>query len=135
MGNGSKVRHQDLVVRASKDLKPTIYFAALSGYKVAFIRKDVMFPFTRLAGSTVLFLAGFSSSPDAFSQINAFGMATIVTQPKSAITEAGVPVMFSCVATGSGSLAFQWYFQGAPLSGATGSSFTLGRPMGADAGR
>ena len=49
----------------------------------------------------------------------------ITTQPKSQTVKAGVNVTFTVVATGTPTLAYQWTFDGTPISGATASTLTL----------
>jgi Bacterial Ig-like domain (group 2)/Galactose oxidase, central domain/Immunoglobulin I-set domain/Kelch motif len=50
---------------------------------------------------------------------------TVVTQPKNASVTAGQSATFSVTATGTGPLTYQWAENGAAISGATGSSYTL----------
>jgi hypothetical protein len=58
----------------------------------------------------------------------------ITTQPKSQTVTAGSSVTFSVVATGTPTLAYQWTFDGTPVSGATASSLTLGNVQAPAAG-
>ena len=59
---------------------------------------------------------------------------TISTQPVSLSASAGASVTFSVAATGSATLAYQWYDAGTAISGATGSSYTIASVTEADAG-
>jgi hypothetical protein len=57
----------------------------------------------------------------------------IVTQPASITVTQGTTATFSVTATGS-ALTYQWQFNGAPLSGATGSSLVLSNVQASAAG-
>jgi hypothetical protein len=59
---------------------------------------------------------------------------TIGTQPASLAVAAGSPAAFSVVATGAGPLTYQWQFNGAAISGATGASYSVGSVQAAHAG-
>jgi len=58
----------------------------------------------------------------------------ITTQPKSQTVTAGSTVTFTVVATGTPVLAYQWTFDGAPISGATASALTLSNVQAAAVG-
>jgi hypothetical protein len=58
----------------------------------------------------------------------------ITGQPVSQTVTTGQAATFSAAASGSGPLAFQWYRNGAPISGATGSSYTTAATVAADNG-
>jgi O-glycosyl hydrolase len=49
----------------------------------------------------------------------------ITQPPQSAKVSAGTTVQFSCSATGDAPLAFQWFFNNLPISGATGATLVL----------
>ncbi len=59
---------------------------------------------------------------------------TIVTQPSSHSVQAGQPVTFSLVASGTGPLSYQWRRQGVVIPGATSTQFTLPAAQISDAG-
>ena len=50
---------------------------------------------------------------------------SITLQPQSQTNVVGGNVTFTAAATGSGTLSYQWRFNGANLAGATGTSLTL----------
>ncbi|MDB6124071.1 MAG: Immunoglobulin I-set domain protein [Pedosphaera sp.] len=58
----------------------------------------------------------------------------ITTQPQGQTVEAGSNVTFSVTATGSNPLAYQWSFNGNPISSATLSSLTLTNVQSSNAG-
>jgi formylglycine-generating enzyme required for sulfatase activity len=59
----------------------------------------------------------------------------IGSQPQGQAVNAGAPVMFSVVATGTAPLAYQWRLDGEAVPGATGANLTLSAVQAADAGR
>jgi hypothetical protein len=59
----------------------------------------------------------------------------IRTHPRSITTVVGGTATFSAVAQGSGVISYQWFFNGAPIIGATSSNLTIVSPQGSDAGR
>lgn len=58
----------------------------------------------------------------------------ISTQPSSMLVSAGTWQRLSVAATGTGPLSFQWYKNGAPLTGATSTSITFKSITSANAG-
>ena len=58
----------------------------------------------------------------------------IATQPASTTVAAGSPFTLSVAATGLGTLAYQWYLDGAVIVGATGSSYAVSSASASDAG-
>lgn len=50
---------------------------------------------------------------------------TITNQPQGQVSPVGSSASFAVAATGMGSLSYQWLYYGAPISGATQTSFTL----------
>lgn len=57
-----------------------------------------------------------------------------VTQPQPVRTCAGEPVLLSVQATGTGVLSYQWRRNGTPISGATGTNYSITSLSGADTG-
>jgi alpha-tubulin suppressor-like RCC1 family protein len=60
--------------------------------------------------------------------------AAITTSPQSASTTAGQTAIFSVVATGTGTLSYQWLRDGADIAGATAASYTTAALTLADNG-
>jgi hypothetical protein len=58
----------------------------------------------------------------------------ITTQPKSATTNVGATVSFSVVASGTAPLSYQWYDNGAPISGATLNAYSISGVFTSDSG-
>lgn len=59
---------------------------------------------------------------------------TITQHPQSQTVDAGASVTFSVAATGTAPLSYQWHKNGAPIDGATGSSYTINPVQAGDAG-
>jgi len=59
---------------------------------------------------------------------------TITLQPQNAVVTTGQSVTLNVVASGSGALSYQWYFNGQALAGATGASYTISAPAPNQAG-
>jgi uncharacterized protein (TIGR02145 family) len=59
---------------------------------------------------------------------------SITTQPQSQTVAAGQSVTFSVSATGTAPLSYQWYKDGATISGATSSSYSISNVQTANAG-
>ena len=59
---------------------------------------------------------------------------TISTQPKSQTVTEGNAVTFSVMATGTGTLSYQWKKDGTAISGATSASYTISSAKRSDAG-
>ena len=76
--------------------------------------------------------AGSVTSSSAFLSVET--PPAITSQPQSRTVNAGVSATFSTSANGSGPLNYQWRRNGANISGATGSSYTLASPQAADSG-
>ena len=58
----------------------------------------------------------------------------IDSQPSNQMANEGVDVTLSVVASGTGEISYQWYFNGATISGATASSLMLDSVTVADSG-
>ncbi len=58
----------------------------------------------------------------------------ITAHPESRTVKAGTNVTFTVLASGTAPLAYQWYFAGAALAGATNSTFSLSLVASSDAG-
>lgn len=58
----------------------------------------------------------------------------ITGQPQSQTIARGQTASFSATATGSGTLSYQWYFNGGTIAGATTSSYTKSNAQANDAG-
>jgi len=64
-----------------------------------------------------------------------FAAAPVIqTQPQSQTVTAGSSVQFSVTASGRPAVTYQWYFGGAAISGATGSSYSLSNVQTGNAG-
>ncbi|MEW6302216.1 MAG: immunoglobulin domain-containing protein [Verrucomicrobiota bacterium] len=85
---------------------------------------------------TVTVSDGALSGSDTFQVTVSGGPVTppsISTPPQSQTVNAGANVTFSVTASGSTPLSYQWRKNGANISGATGSSFTLNNVSASDA--
>ncbi|MFB9242288.1 hypothetical protein IV454_16755 [Massilia antarctica] len=60
--------------------------------------------------------------------------ASITTQPRTQAVQAGQPATFSVVASGSGTLSYQWWRNGAAVAGATSAIYTTLAATLADSG-
>jgi len=79
--------------------------------------------------------AGTATSANATLTVNAVAVApAITTQPVSKTVSAGGSATFSVVATGTAPLVYQWKFNGAAISGATATSYTINNCQSANAG-
>ena len=58
----------------------------------------------------------------------------ITQQPQSVSTNVGADVLFAVAATGTAPLFYQWRFNGTPINGATGTSYTRTNAQNPDAG-
>jgi streptogramin lyase len=62
------------------------------------------------------------------------GAPQIVTQPSAQFVTVGGSATFSVTASGSSGLSYQWNFNGAAISGATNSSYTVSNAQASNAG-
>ena len=93
-----------------------IYRLAKASREARQLQEEVRAP--GLAGASVTLT---SVAPAALVQSQA---PVIVVPPVNTATTAGYPATFSVVASGSGTLSYQWSNASGPISGATGSSYT-----------
>ncbi len=91
-----------------------------------------------LSGQLMITTSNGAVSADIAVQNVTFTVApsapVITAQPKSQTVSEGGSVTFSVTATGSAPLLYQWMKDGAVISGATGSSYTIGSVKAGDAG-
>jgi hypothetical protein len=79
--------------------------------------------------------AGSVTSTAATLTVNpAVQLPVVLTQPAAATRTVGQSVTFTIAASGSGSLAYQWYLDGIPIAGANAPSYTLPAVALTDAG-
>ncbi|MDY0747035.1 DUF3500 domain-containing protein [Paucibacter sp. R3-3] len=77
---------------------------------------------------------GSSTSSDSGSTTTTVAAPTIGSQPASLTVTAGASATFSVVATGSGTLSYQWFKGSTAISGATAASYTIASTAAGDAG-
>jgi hypothetical protein len=77
--------------------------------------------------------AGSVTSTAALLTVTAAPVApSIATQPSNVTVTEGLPASFSVVASGTGTLSYQWRRNGTAISGATSDSYTLASTRAAD---
>ncbi len=76
----------------------------------------------------------FGGYLDTTSTATTYTRPTITTQPASYSVSEDGSATFSVVATGTGTLSYQWYKDGVAISGATASSYTVADAASTDAG-
>jgi hypothetical protein len=59
---------------------------------------------------------------------------TLTAQPESVVLNLGMPAKFTVQATGTGALSYQWYKDGTPIAGQTGTSFRIAAAGNSDIG-
>jgi hypothetical protein len=77
---------------------------------------------------------GLGAATSAVAVLTVLVPPGITAQPQSRTNVAGTVATFGASASGSGPLSFQWQFNGANLSGATGASLSIGNVQASDAG-
>ena len=88
-----------------------------------------------LVTNTVNSVASSSTASSAVSLIvTAPSTPTIATQPTAKSVTVGQSVTFSVLATGSGTLSYQWTKGGVAISGATTATYTISTTASTDAG-
>ena len=79
--------------------------------------------------------AGSVTSTAATLTVNpAVQLPVVLTQPAAATRSVGQSVTFTIAASGSGSIAYQWYLDGIPIAGANAASYTMSAVALTDAG-
>ncbi len=58
----------------------------------------------------------------------------LTSQPQSVVLNYGMPAQFSVAATGTGTLSYQWFKDGVPISGQTSTSFRIATATANDMG-
>ncbi|MBI5770411.1 MAG: M36 family metallopeptidase [Verrucomicrobia bacterium] len=81
-----------------------------------------------------LFLAGSYAAGAMFTNAASGTAPVFTTQPAGQTVAAGAGVTFSAAASGNPAPAFQWYFNSAPISGATNASYSIAAATVAQAG-
>ena len=100
-------------------------FAALMAYLMAFLMATAL---TACSGGTVTVGGNTTQTPAAQTAL------TITSQPDSQTVVKGQTATFAVVASGSGTLAYQWKKNGTNIPGATASSYTTPATSNADNG-
>jgi endonuclease/exonuclease/phosphatase family metal-dependent hydrolase len=94
----------------------------------SFVRTNVQSP--DLGVYQVVITNSFGAVTSAPVYLAFIAAPTITNQPSSLSVEAGNPASFRVAASGNEPLAYQWYFKGSAITGATASSFT--RPQASE---
>ncbi len=76
----------------------------------------------------------FGGYLDTTSTDTTYVRPTITVQPAATSVAIGNSATFAVTATGTGTLAYQWYFGSTPISGATSASYTVTNATSASAG-
>jgi hypothetical protein len=89
---------------------------------------------SRAGNYTVVIADSVGSVTSAVATLTVYVPPAIATQPQSQALAQNQHAYLYVVANGSAALAYQWNFNGAPVSGATDSTLALGQVQPADAG-
>ncbi|HEY2458117.1 MAG TPA: immunoglobulin domain-containing protein, partial [Candidatus Acidoferrum sp.] len=87
-----------------------------------------------LAGALLVMLVVLSLSGCAGGFQGAKPVAPSITQPASVTVTAGQTATFGVTASGTGPMSYQWYKNGAPISGATSNTYTTPATASGDSG-
>lgn len=91
---------------------------------------------TSNAGSySVVVSDDYSSLQSSTAKLSVIKPVAISASPSSQVVNEGSSAAFSVTASGTGPLSYAWYFNGAPISGATSSSFKIADVSTSDAGK
>jgi polygalacturonase len=107
-------------------------FTPLDGYNAALRDGKNPVKLFQLARPTALLLA--LTCAIALDSSSVLAAPVIVTQPDSISTNAGSAATFSVAATGTGTVTYQWQFNGVAIPGATNANYTIANPTVADVG-
>jgi hypothetical protein len=86
------------------------------------------------AGALLVMLVVLSLSGCAGGFQGAKPVAPSITQPASVTVTAGQTATFGVTASGTGPMSYQWYKNGAPISGATSNTYTTPATASGDSG-
>ena len=85
-------------------------------------------------GYSVVVTNGAGSATSTVATLTVIVPPSLTQQPVSQSAVEGANVLFSCAATGTAPLNYQWYFGGVPIAGATASSVWVSNVQPAQAG-
>lgn len=100
-------------------------------------RKFLLVPILAVGAVLALSACGGGGSSDSSGSGGDSGTSTAPTismQPSSVTVTEGASASLSVTATGSGTLSYQWYKDGAAISGATSATYTIGAVESSSAG-